>query len=113
MNTPAIPANHYMWEASDNVVTTTVRVTSGPTRDEAIIVLRESYDFAGDENPVALKLWDPDVEDGRDNPDNVTHVILRHDPNHPGRNGVTSEIAEMEDGSANEEWTDLWVRQSV
>lgn len=118
-NTTNIPANHYMWEASDNCHTWPVRVTSGPTLDEAIIALRESYDFAGETDPVAVELWAPDVpgvedgEDPRDDPDNVHRIVLRHDPNYPGRNGVTAEIAELEDGSPNAEWTDLWVRQSV
>ena len=114
MNTPMnTPANHYVWSASDNCNTWTIRVTSGPTRDEAIIVLRETYDFAGDETPVAIKLWDPDVEDGRDDTDNTTHIVLRRDPNYPGRDGITAEVAELEDGRPNKEWTELWQKQSV
>lgn len=99
---------HYAWKCSDRYTTWDVNVTSGPTRDEAVIAIHyDMGDVDDDIEAVAVTLWDPDVEGGDDWVDNITHLIVRRQDVGP----PTVRVSEREDGGPSDEWTRLWQNQ--
>ena len=100
------PAEPCVWAASDGIETFDVSVTSGIRAKDAWDTLLATYDGLDDDaSPIAVLVWDPDGDIGRDG---AAHLILYPATAQQSRRWELAEVG----GDPTDVWLRLWTSQA-
>ena len=103
---PDAPNEPCVWAASDGIATFDVPVTTGTRARDAWDTLLATYDGLDDDaSPIAVQVWDPDDDIGRDD---AAHLILYPATAEQPRRWELAEVG----GDPTAEWLRLWTSQA-